>query len=627
MKKPLTRKNCLTKTSPKDLSHKSCIRGETIKSEANSSEEEPPLSNNMDKENPAEKNKDAITEVIHKSSCEPNAFTKLMLASRSSNPIENLAKEEFTDNEDNDKLPINDNSLIDFVDEINNELKPIEFSSTPNALSLPNSQMFNALSSPSILNCSKDHAKMNRRSSSRIQKKQEIAELKRIELSKTLEPNLSEIHQICRRKHKRSFQETITEQKLTKVRKSSLEDSTKIPYKGEVDLSYSNTKSNCRMTVKNTLKTAGIFLIGKKGKKQNNIEDEDPGLAEARKAFLLSSVPQVLRNQVDISKQNDKWCDDVQYFSNIGHITQIRSDYPLVNSNIELDFPIRPEFLQQENPFESNIGESYRSTINNSHTLNCVTKRHATQGDSRNEKAPFLSFRLNTKQVYNCVKLMKLADKQKVLESQPYHTKPPNLQWQSRNVRSESAFPINKVFRRYVERKLEADTIEFEARKKNTSLNEIEEKRLSSSRRLRRRARGQNNDNVKVKRSAKQPVDGCVGSKLPNCQDCQNVPYDPYSGGSMVYTMKYAPKIMDDVIGNSNVLRKLHKWLGEWEARDLERKKKHRKGIGSTSDSSEFDSDSSANTDISSDEDDELQNTALLGKLLLIFKEGVNILS
>ena len=121
MKKPLTRKNCLTKTSPKDLNHKSCIWGETIKSEANSSEEEPPLSNNMDKENPAEKNKDAITEVIHKSSCEPNAFTKLMFASRSSNPIENLAKEEFTDNEDNDKLPINDNSLIDFVDEINNE--------------------------------------------------------------------------------------------------------------------------------------------------------------------------------------------------------------------------------------------------------------------------------------------------------------------------------------------------------------------------------------------------------------------------------------------------------------------------------------------------------------------------
>ena len=79
---------------------------------------------------------------------------------------------------------------------------------------------------------------------------------------------------------------------------------------------------------------------------------------------------------------------------------------------------------------------------------------------------------------------------------------------------------------------------------------------------------------------------------------------------------------MDDVIGNSNVVRKLHKWLGEWEARDLERKKKHRKSIGSTSDSSEFDSDFSDNTDISSDEDDELQNTALLGKFIFIFKQG-----
>lgn len=623
MKKPLTRKSCLTKTSPKNLSHKSCITGETIKSEANSSKEETTSSNNIDKENQAENhNKVAITEVIDKPSCVPNAFTKLMFASRSAIPIENLAKEEFVENEDNDKLSLKDNSLIDFVDEINNEFQPNELTSTPNTLSLPNAQMFEALSSPSILNCSEDHAKMNRRSSSRIQKKQEIAELRRIELSKTLESNLSEIHKIRRRKHKRSFQETITEQKLTKFCKSSMEDSAELPCKGEEDRLFSNIKSNCRLTVKNTLKTADIFLIGKKGKKQNNIEDEDPGLAAARKAFLLSSVPQVLRNQVDISKQNDKWCDDVQYFSNIGHITQINSDYPLLNSNKKLDFPIRPEFIRQENPFESNIGESYGSTVKNSATFNCITKKHASQGESRNENTPFVSFRLNTKQVYNCVKLMKLANKEKVLESQPYQSKAPNLQWQSVNIKSESAFPINKVFRRYVERKLEADTIEFEARKKNTSLNEIEEKRLSSSRRLRRRARGQNNDNIKVKRNTKQPVNGCVGSKLPNCQDCQNVPYDPYSGGSMVYTMKYAPKIMDDVIGNSNVVRKLHKWLGEWEARDLERKKKHRKSIGSTSDSSEFDSDFSDNTDISSDEDDELQNTALLGKFIFIFKQG-----
>ena len=621
MKKPL--KSCLTKTSPKNLSHKSCITGETIKSEANSSKEETTSSSNMNKENQAENhNKDASTEVTHKPSCVPNAFTKLMFSSRSTNPIENLAKEEITENEDNDKLSIKDNSLLDFVDETNNELQPTGLSSTPNALSLPNAQKFEALSSPSTLNCSEDPAKMNRRSSSRIQKKQEIAELKRIELSKTLEFNLSEVHQIRRKKHKRSFQETITEQKLTKFCKSSLEDSPELPYKGEEDRSYANIKSNCRLTVKNTLKTADIFLIGKKGKKQNNIDDEDPGLAAARKAFLLSSVPQVLRNQVDISKQNEKWCDDVQYFSNIGHITQINSDYPLLNSNKKLDFPIRPEFIRQENPFESNIGESYHSTVKNLSTFNCITKKYAEQGESRDEKTPFLSFRLNTKEVYNCVKLMKLADKQKALEGQPYQSKAPNLQWQSVNIKSESAFPINKVFRRYVERKLEADTIEFEARKKNTSLNEIEEKRLSSSRRLRRRARGQNNDNIKVKRKTKQPVNGCVDSKLPNCQDCQNVPYDPYSGGSMVYTMKYAPKIMDDVIGNSNVVRKLHKWLGEWEARDLERKKKHRKSINSTSDSSEFDSDSSDNTDISSDEDDELQNTALLGKFIFIFKHG-----
>ena len=34
-----------------------------------------------------------------------------------------------------------------------------------------------------------------------------------------------------------------------------------------------------------------------------------------------------------------------------------------------------------------------------------------------------------------------------------------------------------KIFRRYLERKIEADTLEEEARRKNVSLNEIEEER------------------------------------------------------------------------------------------------------------------------------------------------------
>ena len=50
---------------------------------------------------------------------------------------------------------------------------------------------------------------------------------------------------------------------------------------------------------------------------------------------------------------------------------------------------------------------------------------------------------------------------------------------------------VTKIFRRYLERKIEADTLEEEARTKNVSLNEIEEERNKGGarRRLRRRRR------------------------------------------------------------------------------------------------------------------------------------------
>ena len=60
------------------------------------------------------------------------------------------------------------------------------------------------------------------------------------------------------------------------------------------------------------------------------------------------------------------------------------------------------------------------------------------------------------------------------------------------------AFPVNKIFRRYLERKLEADSIELEARKKNISLTELEEERLSSCRKLRRKVREHNNGKMKL---------------------------------------------------------------------------------------------------------------------------------
>ena len=55
-----------------------------------------------------------------------------------------------------------------------------------------------------------------------------------------------------------------------------------------------------------------------------------------------------------------------------------------------------------------------------------------------------------------------------------------NLSRCSLSGRSGSALQqlaATKIFRRYLERKIEADTLEEEARRKNVSLNEIEEER------------------------------------------------------------------------------------------------------------------------------------------------------
>ena len=102
--------------------------------------------------------------------------------------------------------------------------------------------------------------------------------------------------------------------------------------------------------------------------------------------------------------------------------------------------------------------------------------------------------------------------------------------------------------------------------------------------------------------------------KTDENQGNQKVAYDPNSKSSMVWTIKYGPKIADDVVGNSNVVKKLQKWLGEWEARDLARKKKRQLCTNEMSDSSEFDSDVSGLSELSSDEEHQLQNTALLSK-------------
>ena len=172
-------------------------------------------------------------------------------------------------------------------------------------------------------------------------------------------------------------------------------------------------------------------------------------------------------------------------------------------------------------------------------------------------------------------------------------------------------FPVNKIFRRYLERKLEADSIESEARKKNISLTEMEEERLSSTRKLRRKVREQNSTKKKLIKSNKHALKGKNYSRKESCESNPEISYDPNSQCSMLWTIKYAPKSIDDLIGNAITIKKLQKWLGEWEERDIERKKKRRLSKNEDPDSSDAYSDDSER---SSGDERLLQNTALIGK-------------
>ena len=72
----------------------------------------------------------------------------------------------------------------------------------------------------------------------------------------------------------------------------------------------------------------------------------------------------------------------------------------------------------------------------------------------------------------------------------------------------------------------------------------------------------------------------------------------------MQWTMKYAPQCAEDVIGNARVVKDLASWLGEWEARDVKRRRRLNE------DSDGYSSDSDVSDEFLDEE--ELPNTALL---------------
>ena len=606
MKKPLSRKNASATTSPNTMNNKSLT---TVHSEDDEKEQNlSPLSNNSDKENQDKNHAEKGNSNIPQISAMPNAFVKLMSVAKSSvsngNALKSAKKCDAT---------VTTESVPDFSKSQNGMCENIIASVTPEIVTSEISLYAEPIISISVSE-KEDSSNSTRRHSSRIQRNRERDEAKSIDLLNAINEEASSVDRKKKTKKLRKRSSLVTNKNREEKHGAEITDEKECflyqsdSNASDIDINSANIPDN------KATKTASIFLFGKKCEKKSCVPKiaEDAERVAARKAFLLSSVPQVLRNQVDSSKQDEVLLKcSTQLFSSIGHINQINCNDPLLISMNKIpNLPIRQAFMENNSDMNFCHADSYLESkdwlaINwKSGTKRSLNEQYISNGKETSH--------LNVQQIYNYMKLTKLKDQQNAFSTQQYPVSTLyNLQ-QNLNTKQLQSFPVKKIFRRYVERKLEADTLESEARKKNISLNEIEEERLSSTRKLRRRARGQNSGNAKYKKLGKRTLQEDIN--IDEIQDNQKVAYDPNSKSSMVWTIKYGPKMADDVMGNSNVVKKLQKWLGEWEARDLARKKKRQLCTNEMSDSSEFDSDVSGISELSSDEEHQLQNTALLSK-------------
>merc|ERR1719348_921159 len=98
---------------------------------------------------------------------------------------------------------------------------------------------------------------------------------------------------------------------------------------------------------------------------------------------------------------------------------------------------------------------------------------------------------------------------------------------------------VKKMFNSLIERKIEAETFEKEAREKNLSVAEVEEKRIRGNRRKSRRSRDIRGEDSRVVFS----VDTCSG---------------------LTWASKYQPRCGADILGNNDQITKLREWLNNW---------------------------------------------------------------
>ncbi|TRY69407.1 hypothetical protein TCAL_08890 [Tigriopus californicus] len=340
---------------------------------------------------------------------------------------------------------------------------------------------------------------------------------------------------------------------------------------------------------------APIFI---KGQKANAIRViEDPEKAAARRAFLMSSAPDVIRTQQQQKNVDELLNSDLGSslpFPIVSHVRQCDGEDTFWN----LEMPkASPDLLMGATSLKDPSELSLRTSNNTGDDglldmgqFTSLVSKIGTRRNQENEKQtndhPEAGGqrRMNSWQIYHFVKSLKMAN---------------------------DAFPMRKIFRRYVERKIEADTLEAEVRRKNMSLNDIVEERSKGRGRLR-----------KARNSDRHRGGEDKGLK--------EVKFDASLPSSMQWTMKYTPQMTDDMIGNLGVVRKLQTWLEGWRTNrprhSVGKRSEKRKKLDSSfvvDDSSEGDGDSISSDDLTGSGSDVETGTNLCNTALLTGPTGV----
>ena len=261
--------------------------------------------------------------------------------------------------------------------------------------------------------------------------------------------------------------------------------------------SESDSDSDCQVeeVVVKSKKTGKLAAIFTGGKKVPVKPAEDPAVTAARRAFLMSSAPEVLKSQISEDKSDNIPDDGGVVWPGEGTLAS--------------------HTQQREKEDLWSLKMVIQNLKHKSQEL-CVKTPEALPGQLKLDATQEVASKLTKDRLCE-------ADVLATLD----------------NWTKQGQVPVQKMFNSFVERKVEAESFEREAREKNLSVQEVEERRIRGNRRRSRRSREGKGDGGEGK-------------------------YVIESGSGLMWTGKYQPRSVGDMVGNTEELSRMREWLRGW---------------------------------------------------------------